>query len=111
MAARENDSPHLALGRGESPACLDIEADKRRRRIFQPAVSARSRFHVGRLPKQLKRADLLVQRSLSLTFFQKSVVSLSQGEVCLSYAGAVELGILLPHLAYVGEYHQRADQT
>jgi hypothetical protein len=29
------------------------------------------------------------------------VVSLSQGDVCLSCPGAVELGVLLPHLAGV----------
>jgi hypothetical protein len=29
------------------------------------------------------------------------VVPLSQGDVCLSYPGVVELGILLPHLAAV----------
>jgi transposase len=44
---------------------------------------------------------LVVQRCLSLLFFQESVVSLSQGGAFLSCPGPVDLGVLLPHLAGV----------
>ena len=47
--------------------------------------------------------ELLVDAGgcLSLLFSQESVVSLSQGDVCLSCPGSVDLGVLLPHLAGV----------
>jgi len=58
----------------------------------------------GRLPAGLpcKREDSWWSSGcLSLLFFQESVVSLSQGGVGLSCPGAVDLSILLPHLAGV----------
>lgn len=47
------------------------------------------------------RGLLVVQRLSKLLFFQESVVSLSQGDLCLSCPGSVNLGVLLPHLAGV----------